>query len=92
VLDYLAAESTITSRGDLAAAVQWWHRPVEAGGTDEKIADRFSFWLAKQHRYTEAAQVPRQALAIQPRSQEIAERIRRRLARCERSTSSHADN
>jgi tetratricopeptide (TPR) repeat protein len=78
--------------GDLAAAVEWWRRSVAAGGTDEKVADRFSVWLAKQHHYAEAAQVLRQALAVQPRSAEMAERMRRRLARCERASPGEADN
>jgi tetratricopeptide (TPR) repeat protein len=81
----LAGQAGIAAEkaGDLAAAVQWWRHAITAGGTDEKVADRFSIWLAKQHQYAEAVQVLRQALAAKPRSADVAERMRRRLARCE---------
>ena len=69
--------------GDIAMAVKLWRRAVSAGNTDGKVAERLSSWLVKHHEYNEAAQVLRQALAVRPRA-EVAERMRRRLARCER--------
>jgi tetratricopeptide (TPR) repeat protein len=71
--------------GDLDAAVAWWRRAVAAGSTDEKVADRLSVWLTKRHEYVEAGRVLRQALAVEPQSAEVAERMRRRLTRCERN-------
>jgi Flp pilus assembly protein TadD len=71
--------------GDLDTAVAWWRRAVAAGSTDEKVADRLSVWLTKRHEYAEARRVLRQALAIEPHSTEVAERMRRRLTRCERN-------
>jgi tetratricopeptide (TPR) repeat protein len=70
--------------GDLIGAVGLWRRAISAGSTDEKVADRLSTWLVKQHEYREAAQVLGQALAAVPRSADTAERMRRRLARCQR--------
>jgi hypothetical protein len=77
----LAAEKA----GDLDAAARYWRRAIAAGSTDETVADRFSVGLAKRHEYKEAAQVLRQALVANPDSAEVAERMRRRLARCERN-------
>lgn len=77
----LAAEKA----GDLDAAAGHWRRAIAAGSTDETVADRFSVWLAKRHEYQEAAQVLRQALVANPDSAEVAERMRLRLARCERN-------
>ena len=75
----LAAEKA----GHLNAAVGFWRRAIAAGSTDEKVADRFSVWLANRHDYPEAARVLRQALAANPDSANVAERMRRRLVRCE---------
>ena len=69
--------------GDIGMAVNLWRRAVSAGSTDAKIAERLSSWLVKHREYHEAAQVLRQALAVRPRA-EVAERMQRRLARCER--------
>jgi tetratricopeptide (TPR) repeat protein len=84
---YLAAEEGLAAEkvGDLDSAVEWWRRAIAAGSTHEKVADRFSVWLTKRHEYAEAEQVIRQALVIAPQSAEVAERLRRRLARCERN-------
>jgi len=76
----LAAEKA----GNLETAVECWRRAIAAGSTDEKVADRFSVWLAGRHEYLEASNVLRQALAANPDSANTAERMRRRLARCER--------
>jgi tetratricopeptide (TPR) repeat protein len=78
----LAAEKA----GDLDAAVRWWRLAIAAGSTDAKVADRFSIWLVKGHAYEEAAQVLQQSLAEDPGSAEVAERMRRRLARCQRNS------
>jgi hypothetical protein len=78
----LAAEKA----GDLDAAARWWRLAVAAGSTDAKVADRFSIWLVKGHAYQEAAQVLRQALAADPGSAEVANRMQRRLARCQRNS------
>jgi len=80
----LAAEKS----GDLDTAVRWWRRATAAGGTDEKVADRFSIWLIKSHAYEEAAQVLQQALAADLGSTEVAERMQRRLVRCQRNSGS----
>jgi tetratricopeptide (TPR) repeat protein len=80
----LAAEKA----GDLDAAVRWWRLAIAAGSTDAKVADRFSIWLVKGHAYEEAAQVLQQALAADPGSAEVAERMQRRLARCQRNSGS----
>jgi len=80
----LAAEKA----GDLDAAVRWWRRAITAGSTDAKVADRFSIWLVKGHAYEEPAQVLQQALAADPGSAEIAERMQHRLARCQRNSGS----
>jgi Tfp pilus assembly protein PilF len=77
----LAAEKA----GDLQTAVGCWRRAIAAGSTNDQVADRFTIWLVKQHAYLEAAAVLRQALAATPRSAEVADRLQRRLARCERS-------
>ena len=77
----LAAEKA----GDLQTAVGWWRRAVAAGSTDEKVADRLTVWLVKEHEYGEAGPVLRQALAAKPRSAEITDRLQRRLTRCERN-------
>jgi len=77
----LAAEKA----GDLDTAVAWWRRAVAAGSTDEKVADRLSTWLVKQHEFREARAVLRQAMATSPQSPTVAERMQRRLERCERS-------
>jgi HIRAN domain len=77
----LAAEKD----GDISTAVELWRRAVAAGSTDGKVADRFSIWLVKEHEYTEAAQVLHQALTVAQNSAELAERMRRRLARCQRN-------
>lgn len=77
----LAAEKA----GDLDRASWWWRRAIAAGCTDEEVADRFSIWLTKRHEYREAEQVMRQALATGPHSADAAERLRRRLTRCERN-------
>jgi tetratricopeptide (TPR) repeat protein len=77
----LAAEKA----GDLDAAAGYWRRATAAGSREETVADRFSVWLTKRHEYKEAAQLLRQALVANPHSAEVAERMRRRLARCERS-------
>jgi len=77
----LAAEKA----GDLDAAAGYWRRAIAAGSTDQTVADRFSVWLTKRHKYQQAAQVLRQALMANPDSAEIAERMQRRLARCERN-------
>jgi tetratricopeptide (TPR) repeat protein len=79
----LAAEKA----GDLDTAVEWWRRAVAAGSTDENVADRFSTWLAKRHEFREAELVLRQGLGTEPQSATVADRLRRRLARCERSLS-----
>jgi tetratricopeptide (TPR) repeat protein len=79
----LAAEKV----GELDAAVQWWRLAIAAGSTDATVADRFSIWLVKGHSFVEAAHVLQQALTVQPESAEIAERMRRRLARCRRNSS-----
>lgn len=80
----LAAEKS----GDLDAAVRWWRRAIAAGSTDANVADRFSIWLVKGHAYEEAAQVLQQALAADLGSAEVAERMQRRLARCQRNSGS----
>lgn len=77
----LAAEKA----GDLDAAIRWWRLAIAAGTTDATVADRFSIWLVKDHSYQEAAQVLQQALATAPASTEMAERMQRRLARCQRN-------
>jgi Tfp pilus assembly protein PilF len=77
----LAAEKA----GDLDAAAGHWRRAIAAGSTDETVADRFSVWLAKRHEYQEGAQVLRQALVANPDSAEVADRMRLRMARCERN-------
>jgi tetratricopeptide (TPR) repeat protein len=77
----LAAEKA----GDLQAAVTWWRRAVAAGGTDEKVADRLTVWLVKQHEFGEAMPVLQHALAAAPHSAEVTDRLQRRLARCERN-------
>lgn len=77
----LAAEKA----SDLDTAVVWWRRAVAAGSTDEKVADRLSTWLVKQHEFREARAVLQQAMATLPQSPAVAERMRRRLERCERS-------
>jgi hypothetical protein len=76
----LAAEKP----GDLDAAAGYWRRAIAAGSTDQTVADRFSVWLTKRHEYQEAAQVLRQARMANSDSAQVAERMRRRLARCER--------
>jgi tetratricopeptide (TPR) repeat protein len=83
----LAGEAGLRAEkaGDLDAAVTWWRRAVAAGSADEKVADRFSIWLTKRHEFREAEAVLRQALAARPQSAAVADRLRRRLARCERS-------
>ena len=78
----LAAEKA----GDLDAAVRWWRLAIAAGSTDAKVADRYSIWLVKGHAYHEAAQVLQQALTADPGSAEVAERMQRRLARCQRNS------
>jgi hypothetical protein len=70
------------------AICRLWRRAVAAGSIDGKVADRFSIWLVKEHEY-EAAQVLRQALSAAQNSAELAERMRRRLARCQRSIPVH---
>jgi hypothetical protein len=82
----LAAEKD----GDISAAVELWRRAVAAGSTDGKVADRFSIWLVKDHQYEEAAQVLCQALAAARDPAELIERMRRRLARCERNIPAEA--
>lgn len=82
----LAAEKD----GDLSTAVQLWRRAAAAGSTDGKVADRFSIWLVKEHAYKEAGQVLNQALTGTQESAELAERMRRRLARCERKIPAEA--
>jgi hypothetical protein len=77
----LAAEK----EGDIITAVELWRRAVAAGSTDAKVADRFSIWLVKEHEYKEAAQVLHQVLTAPQSSAELAERMRRRLARCQRN-------
>ncbi len=69
--------------GDIGTAVELWLRAVSAGSTDEKVAEKLSIWLAKRGEYSEAAHVLRQALAVRPHA-DVAERMARRLARCER--------
>lgn len=69
--------------GDIDMAVGFWRHAVSAGSTDEKVAERLSIWLVKHCEYCEAAHVLRQALAVRPRT-DVAERMERRLARCER--------
>lgn len=69
--------------GDLDAAVRYWRRAIAAGSTDARVADRFSVWLVSRHEYEEAAHVLRQALTANPASANVAERLQRRLARCE---------
>lgn len=69
---------------DVETAVANWRGAIAAGSTDEKVADRFSVWLANHHEYQEAVRVLRQALAVNPQSATVADRLRRRLARCER--------
>jgi tetratricopeptide (TPR) repeat protein len=78
----LAAEKT----GDLDAAVRWWRQAIAVGSTDAKVADRLSTWLVKSHAYQEAAQVLQQALTVDPGSAETAERMQRRLTRCQRNS------
>ena len=70
--------------GDVGTAVGLWRRAVSAGSTDEKVADRLTVRLVKQHEYDEAARVLRQALASRPQSADVGLRMERRLARCER--------
>ncbi len=77
----LAAEKA----GDLPTAVASWRRAIDFGSTDEKVVDRLTIWLVKQHEYGEAIHVLRQALAAGPHSAAVAERMRRRLTRCERN-------
>ena len=77
----LAAEKA----GDLPTAVGSWRRAIAAGSTDEKVVDRLTIWLVKQHEYSEAIRALRQSLAAGPYSAEVAERMRRRLTRCERN-------
>jgi tetratricopeptide (TPR) repeat protein len=77
----LAAEKA----GDLDAAIRWWRQAVAAGSTDARVADRFSVWLVKSHAYQEAGLVLQQALAVDPGSTAAAERMQRRLARCQRN-------
>ncbi len=77
----LAAEKD----GEISTAVQLWRRAVAAGSTDGKVAERFSIWLVKEHQYAEAAQVLSQALTSAHNPAELAERMRRRLARCQRN-------
>jgi hypothetical protein len=92
----MATVATLTGRagleaekaGDLGSAVGCWRRAVAAGSTDAKVADRFSIWLVKQHQYEESALVLRQALTVRPQPVEVAERMRRRLARCQRGATS----
>ena len=79
----LAAEKA----GDIDAAVRWWRLAVAAGSTDARVADRFSTWLVKSHAYQEAARVLQQALAADPGSAQVAERMERRLARCQQNSS-----
>lgn len=79
------AGSAAEKRGDRDTAAGWWRSAMTAGSTDQKVADRFSIWLIKRHEYDEAARVLRQALAGEPPSAEVTERLRRRLTRCERS-------
>ena len=69
--------------GDLDAAVRYWRRAVAAGSTDPRVADRLSAWLVNGHEYQEATRVLQQALTANPSSATIAERLERRLARCE---------
>ena len=78
------AGMTAEKAGDLDAAAGYWRRAIAAGSTDEKVADRFSIWLTNRHEHQEAAHVLRQALTAKPESANVAERMRRRLARCER--------
>jgi len=78
------AGMTAAEAGDLDGAARYWRRAIAAGSTDEKVADRFSVWLANRHEYPEAAHVLRQALIANPDSGNISERMRRRLTRCER--------
>jgi tetratricopeptide (TPR) repeat protein len=75
--------------GDIGMAVELWRRAVSAGSTDAKVAERLSSWLVKHREYSEAAQVLRRALAVRPRA-EVAERMERRLARCERQLAQDA--
>jgi len=77
----LAAEKA----GDLPTAVGSWRRAIAAGSTNEKVVDRLTIWLVKQHEYSEAIHALRQSLAAGPYSAEVAERMRRRLTRCERN-------
>ena len=80
---------TAEKAGDIGRAVDWWQRAVTAGSTDAKVADRFSIWLVKQQQHKDAVLVLRQALACEPASAALAERLRRRLARCERHVPGH---
>ena len=82
----LAAEKD----GDIRTAVELWRRAVAAGSTNGKVADRLSIWLVKEHEYKEAAQVLRQALTAAQDSAELAERMRRRLTRCEHNIPAEA--
>jgi tetratricopeptide (TPR) repeat protein len=77
----LAAEKA----GEVDAAVRWWRLAIAAGSTDATGADRFSIWLVKDQSFAEAARVLKQALTVQPESAELAERMRRRLTRCQRN-------
>jgi len=79
----LAAEKA----GDLNAAIRWWRLAIANGSTDVTVADRLSIRLVKDHAYQEAAQVLQQALAGTPGTTEVAERMQRRLARCQRNSS-----
>ncbi len=84
---YLAGDAGLTAEkaGDLDSAVRWWRRAIAAGSTNEKVADKLSIWLTKRHEYEEAEQVLRQALAREPQSPAVADRLRKRLTRCEQN-------
>jgi tetratricopeptide (TPR) repeat protein len=84
---YLAGDAGLTAEkaGDLDSAVRWWRRAIAAGSTDEKVADKLSIWLTKRHEYEEAEQVLRQALVREAQSPAVADRLRRRLTRCEQN-------
>ncbi len=77
------AGNAAAKSGDLDAATGYWRRAIAAGSTDAKMADKLSVWLASRHEYQEAARVLRQALKANPDSATVADRMRRRLARCE---------
>jgi hypothetical protein len=85
---FLASDEGLRAEkeGDLNRAVESWREATAAHGTNPKVADRFSVWLVKEARYSEAAHVIRQALsdpAATGLSHTLRERLSKRLTRCD---------